>query len=53
MLEKYFKNLYLRTMQEAYGLADKEIKSALKEGGKCLDCGANKGGYYSKLSISR
>jgi predicted SAM-dependent methyltransferase len=50
MLKKYFKSLYQRTMDEAYGLAFQEIISALKKGGDCLDCGANEGHRYEKLS---
>jgi len=50
MLEKYFKSLYQRTMKEAYDLASQEIISALKDGGDCLDCGANEGYWYKKLS---
>lgn len=38
-------------MAEAYGLASREIAlSALKDGGKCLDCGANEGDLYAQLS---
>ncbi len=36
MLESYFRNLYQRTMREAYGLAEKEIVSALQNGGKSV-----------------
>jgi len=46
MLNQYFKNLYQRTMHEAYTLARKEIASSLQEGGKCLDCGAHNGYEY-------
>lgn len=49
MLQKYFINLYQRTMREAYSLAHKEIVHTLREGGKCLDCGANEGHKYSVL----
>lgn len=49
MLTKYFKNLYQRTMHEAYSLAHTEIMYALQDGGKCLDCGANKGNKYDLL----
>ena len=49
MLEKYFKSLYQRTMQEAYSLAHKEISDALNEGGECLDCGASKGHKFGLL----
>ncbi|TNG01958.1 MAG: class I SAM-dependent methyltransferase [Gammaproteobacteria bacterium] len=50
MLKRYFKGLYQRTMEEAYGLAYREIVSALDHGGTCLDCGANEGYWYEKLS---
>lgn len=49
MLKKYFKNLYQRTMQEAYSLAEDKIIQALKNGGKCLDCGAHTGYRYDLL----
>ena len=50
MMEKYFKNLYQRTLHEAYSLAHAEIIRALEDGGKCLDCGANKGLKYDILN---
>jgi len=50
MLGSYLKKLYERTMDEAYGLAAREIYSTLKQGGKCLDCGAQEGNWYEKLS---
>ena len=50
MLRTYFKNLYLRTMGKAYSLAIQEIISSMKAGGLCLDCGANKGYWYERLS---
>ena len=37
-------------MNKAYGLATREIVSALASGGSCLDCGANEGYWYNKLS---
>jgi 2-polyprenyl-3-methyl-5-hydroxy-6-metoxy-1,4-benzoquinol methylase len=49
MLKKYFKNLYQRTMNEAYFLAHTEIIKALQNGGNCLDCGAHQGGTYNLL----
>lgn len=50
MLHKYFKNLYQRTMNEAYSLAHTEMASALKTpSSKCLDCGASNGYKYSIL----
>ena len=36
-------------MHEAYSLAIDEIAHSLREGGKCLDCGANNGHMYSIL----
>lgn len=50
MLRRYFKNLYERTMGEAYGLASREIVRALENGGDCLDCGAANGYWFQKLS---
>jgi len=50
MLREYFKKLYGRTMDEAYGLASREIVRALENGGDCLDCGAGGGHWYDKLS---
>lgn len=50
MLEKYFKNVYQRAMHKAYSLAQTEITYALQDGGKCLDCGANRGDRYDILS---
>lgn len=49
MLKKYFKRLYQRTMQKSYSVAHAEIMLALQNGGKCLDCGANKGQKYDFL----
>lgn len=49
MLQTYFKGLYQRTMREAYTLAHKEIILSLREGGKCLDCGASNGYMYDFL----
>ena len=49
MLKNYFKNLYRRTMQEAYSRAHEEIVIALKDGGTCLDCGANSGQKFNFL----
>ena len=49
MLKQYFKNLYRRTMQEAYSRAHLEIIATLKEGGACLDCGANSGQKFDLL----
>ena len=50
MLHNYFKNLYRRTMDEAYSLAHCEMASALKApNAKCLDCGAHNGYKYDTL----
>ena len=37
-------------MEKSYGLACCEIVSSLGDGGMCLDCGANEGDWYEKLS---
>ena len=50
MLEKYFRNLYRRTMHEAYSQAHREIVIALKDGGTCLDCGAHSGYNFDLLN---
>jgi SAM-dependent methyltransferase len=50
MLKNYFKQLYKRTMDQAYGFASREIISSLEHGGECLDCGANEGYWCKKLS---
>ena len=50
MIKAYFKNLYQRTMDEAYGLASQQIFSTLMDNGNCLDCGAYEGYWYEKLS---
>ncbi|WP_374341252.1 class I SAM-dependent methyltransferase [Azonexus sp.] len=49
MLRAYFKSLYKRTMDEAYGLAAREIAASLAEGGNCLDCGAGDGYWLGRL----
>lgn len=49
LLQAYFKNLYRRTMDEAYGLAFDHVAEALRGGGQVLDCGANTGGSLSRL----
>lgn len=49
MIQTYLKALYQRAMHEAYSLAHNEIAHSLREGGKCLDCGANSGYKYSIL----
>jgi len=50
MLQRYFKNLYDRTMREAYNLAMQEIYSSLTNRGNVLDCGANKGYMFNRLA---
>jgi SAM-dependent methyltransferase len=50
MIEKYFKRLYLRTMDKSYALAHKAIADSLKKGGKCLDCGAHRGTKFPILN---
>ena len=49
MIGNYFRNLYQRTMREAYQLADDQIVRALQDGGACLDCGAATGGRFEFL----
>ncbi|MEA1889455.1 MAG: methyltransferase domain-containing protein [Pseudomonadota bacterium] len=49
MLQNYFKNLYKRTMQEAYSFAHQEIVNSLRDGGNCLDCGASHAQKYQLL----
>lgn len=46
----YFKGLYNRTMEQSYGRAYQEISAALSNGGACLDCGANSGMAFERLS---
>lgn len=53
MLQNYFKNLYRRTMDEAYGLAFAQITQAIQDGGSVLDCGANTGGSFHRLQQSQ
>lgn len=45
--ERYFRNLYQRTMAEAYSAAREKIVEALRGGGDCLDCGAGEGQGYN------
>ncbi len=52
MLAKYFSNLYQRTMDESYTLARTAVADALRDGGKCLDCGATEGHEYDGLQQS-
>jgi 2-polyprenyl-3-methyl-5-hydroxy-6-metoxy-1,4-benzoquinol methylase len=49
MFNRYFRNLYLRTMEQAYALAEDEIVQAMRDGGTCLDCGAHDGYRYKNL----
>ena len=49
MMRTYFKSLYQRTMREAYAAAWRELVSSLSDGGKCLDCGAQKGQAYDAI----
>lgn len=49
LVQEYFRNLYERTMTEAYRLAEAEIVAALRAGGRCLDCGAGKGHKFRLL----
>lgn len=49
LLQTYFKNLYRRTMDEAYALAFDSVAAALRDGGQVLDCGANTGGSFKRL----
>lgn len=46
----YFKRLYVRTMEQAYGQAFREVISALDDGGAFLDCGASSGTSFERLS---
>jgi SAM-dependent methyltransferase len=50
VIRTYFRHLYERTMSEAYGRATSEIVGALGNGGKALDCGANRGGMYRTIA---
>lgn len=46
----YFKRLYVRTMEQAYGLAFREVISALDDTGSFLDCGASAGASFERLN---
>lgn len=50
MLTAYFRGLYRRTMDEAYGRANTEITLALRRGGDVLDCGASDGYMFDRLA---
>ncbi len=47
--QTYLKPLYQRAIREAYAVALKEISTALFNGKKCLDCGAQKGQHYDAI----
>ena len=49
LLLTYFQKLYRRTMDQAYGTAFENVASALRTGGRVLDCGANTGGSFYRL----
>ena len=49
MLEKYFRGLYRRTMDEAYNMAFEEAAKSLSSGGQILDCGAHTGSSLRRL----
>ena len=51
MLASYFRNLYQRTMREAYALALEEIAGSLLPDSSILDCGANTGRIFDELSL--
>lgn len=48
-MNNYLKNLYERTMDEAYNYAHDEIIKALASKGECLDCGAGSGHKFRLL----
>ncbi|MEY4710674.1 MAG: hypothetical protein RIS88_124 [Pseudomonadota bacterium] len=52
MLAAYFRNCYRDTMERAYGHAEAAIVDALKDGGRCLDCGSTDGYWYDQLHAS-
>ncbi|MGE5639492.1 MAG: class I SAM-dependent methyltransferase [Clostridia bacterium] len=39
-------------MREAYAEAERQIASALRDGGKVLDCGANAGGMFERFAAA-
>src|SRR5262245_39821536 len=45
-MQRYFRNLYQRTVRESYGFAQHEAIVALQAGGELLDCGAGSGHLY-------
>jgi SAM-dependent methyltransferase len=50
LLQIYLRNLYQRTMREAYSLAHDEIIDVLGGGGECLDCGAYHGQKFAIIN---
>lgn len=49
-MKAYFKGLYVRTMEQAYDQAYREVIAALDGGGAVLDCGASAGHTFEKLN---
>lgn len=49
VLNRYFTNLYQRTMRESYATATQAITAALVNGGNVLDCGAYQGRMFDTL----
>lgn len=50
LFDNYFKKLYQRTMEQAYGKAQSAIVDAMQNGGGILDCGCSHGHMYDQLS---
>jgi len=50
LFDNYFKKLYQRTMEQAYGKAQSAIVDAMQNGGWILDCGCSHGHMYDQLS---
>lgn len=48
-MQRYFRRLYERTMNEAYACAYRTIVDSLCGNGPCLDCGANEGQHFARL----
>ena len=53
MLQAYFKNLYKRTMSEAYTIAKQNIRDSVAGGGRVLDCGASNGGWSEDIKSAQ
>lgn len=51
LLSRYFKSLYQRTMSRAYNAAYEHIASSLGPDSTVLDCGANNGWTFDRISI--